>query len=154
MQIWASQYKKDVELLSQVKKRATKLIKRLECPSYKERLRDLGKVSLEKRRLRKNLISAFKYLKGGCQQGGIRLFSVVPGKRTRGSGLKLKHRKKKLIWHVKNIAHKQKLLHCVGDKALKRNGKVQKGCEFSCSGDIQNAQCALADCFKQGVWTR
>jgi len=48
VQFWASQYKKDVQLLRQEQERATKLIKGLVCLSYEERLRDLGKVSLEK----------------------------------------------------------------------------------------------------------
>jgi len=48
VQFWASQYKKDVQLLRQEQERVTKLIKGLVCLSYEERLRDLGKVSLEK----------------------------------------------------------------------------------------------------------
>ena len=69
-----------------------KMIKGLECLPCEGRLEDLGLFSLEKRRLRGDLINVYKYMKCGRERDIANLFPVVCGDRARGNGHKQEHR--------------------------------------------------------------
>jgi len=65
VQAWGLQQRRNVEVLEWVQRRATEMIRGL---SYEESLRELGLLSLEKRRLLGDIIVAFQHLKGSHKQ--------------------------------------------------------------------------------------
>jgi len=68
----------------------TKMIRGLEDLSYEERLRELGLFSLKKRRLRRDLTTAFQCLKGAYRKDGDNVCSKACCDRSRSNGFKLR----------------------------------------------------------------
>ena len=81
----------------EVQRRATRVIKRLENKPCEERWKEMGLFSLEKRRLRREMIALFKYLKGSPTKEEQDLFSVIPECRTCNNGLKLQETRLQII---------------------------------------------------------
>ena len=79
-----------MDLLKWVHRKATKMIRGLEHLSYEKRLRQLGLLSLEKRRLQGDLIVAIQYLKGAYKNNRDKLFSRVCCDRTSSNVFKQK----------------------------------------------------------------
>ena len=64
VQAWRPHFKKDIELIEGVQRRATKLISSLKDKNYEERLRILKLTTLETRRIRGDLVEVFKIFRG------------------------------------------------------------------------------------------
>ncbi|KAK4822461.1 hypothetical protein QYF61_015467 [Mycteria americana] len=130
VQLWSPQHRKDVELLERVQRRDTKMIQGVEALSYEDRLRELGLFSLEKRRLRGDLIAAFQYLKGAYRKDGDRLFSKACCDRTRSDGFKLKEVRfrldlRKTFFTMRVVKHWHRLPREVGDAPSLETFKVR-----------------------------
>ena len=82
--------------MERVQRRAIEMIRGLEYLSYEDRLRELGLFSLEKRRLRGDLIASFQYLKGYYKKEENQLFTRIDSDRTRRNDFKLKEGRFKL----------------------------------------------------------
>ena len=64
VQFWSPHYQKDVEALERAQKRFSRMLPGMEGISYEERLEKCGLFSLERRRLRGDLIEVYKIMRG------------------------------------------------------------------------------------------
>ena len=88
VQFWSPSQRKDIERLELIQARATKLIPSIRHIGYQRRLERLKLYSLEKRRLRGQLIETFKILKGINNLDYRHLFTLS-NNQTRSNGWKL-----------------------------------------------------------------
>ena len=72
-----------------VQQRTAKVVWGVEHVIYEDKLRELILLSLEKRRIWRDLVSVFNYLKVNYREDKTRLFSDWHSKKTRGNSHKL-----------------------------------------------------------------
>ena len=89
IQAWNPHLKKDIELLERVQHRATKMIKGLRELSYEERLERCRLTTLEKRRVRGDLIETYKLITGKVAVPYNRFFTMSGNQGRRGHEYKL-----------------------------------------------------------------
>ena len=68
VQMWSPQYRREMDLLECIQRRATEMIQGMEHLSHRDRLKELGLISLEKRRVQGDLIAVFRYLRGSYRK--------------------------------------------------------------------------------------
>ncbi|PKU49129.1 hypothetical protein llap_571 [Limosa lapponica baueri] len=112
-----------MDLLEQVQREATEMVRALEHFSYKDRLRELWLFSLEKRWPQGNLTAAFQYLKGTDKKAGKGLPTRVCSDRMRGNIFKLKARRfrldiRKKLFTVRVVRHWDRLPRAVDGPSL------------------------------------
>lgn len=90
VQLWCSQHRKDTDLLEWVQRRVTKMVWGTEHFAYKEKLRQLRFLSLEKERLQGDLIEVSQSLKGANKKEVDKIFSRACWDRTRVNGFNQK----------------------------------------------------------------
>jgi hypothetical protein len=87
--VWNPSLKKNIRCLEKVQRRATKLIKELNCLSYHERLTSLGLTTLEYRRKRNDMVQVYKIINGLDDMDRECFLSFITVEKTRGHNFKL-----------------------------------------------------------------
>ena len=87
--IWSPRYKRDIEAIEMVQKRATELVYNVRNMSYCDRLKALRLPSLTYRRFRGDMIQVYKLLHN-LEDIDYNRFFQLSGNHTRGHALKLK----------------------------------------------------------------
>ena len=78
VQVWSPHKQKYIDLLEGVQRRATKAVPGLRNMSYDERLRELGLLRLEHRRIRGDMIETYKILSGKEDIDSGHFFGMAP----------------------------------------------------------------------------
>ena len=81
--------KKDIFLIENVQRRATKIVRSIRNLSYEERLKHLGLPTLKYRRERNDMIQVYKIMNGNDKLDVNTFFKMSTDTRTRGHNFKI-----------------------------------------------------------------
>ena len=89
VQLWSPYYRRGIDKLVAVQRRITKMIQGIRNLTYKDRIKHLNLHSLDRRRIKGDLIEVFEWVKG-FNKGDINKVLIVKEKvRTQTNGFKL-----------------------------------------------------------------
>ena len=124
VQFWSPYYRMDINRLETIQRRMTKMIHGMRNLSYEDRLKRLNLHSLERRRVRGDMIEVFKWIKGFNKGDVSKVLIANEQNRTRSNGFKLKKfRFKKEIgryWFTNRVVDEWNRLneHVVGAESI------------------------------------
>ena len=106
VQAWAPYLKKDIQLLEKVQRLATRMVKGTRGMTYLQRLSFCGLFSLERRRLRGDLLEVYRILQGEGNCGNEHLLNPCLVATTRGHELKLNKPRARLDLRKFGFSHR------------------------------------------------
>ncbi|CAH8451171.1 unnamed protein product [Dicrocoelium dendriticum] len=106
VQAWSPYLRGDVLCLEKIQRLATRMVEGQRGKPYEDRLKSLGLFSLERRRLRGDLIETFKIMKGLSAIVPSDLFELADSERLRGHRLKLKQQRARLNVRAKFFSNR------------------------------------------------
>uniref|UniRef100_M3XHM8 Reverse transcriptase domain-containing protein n=1 Tax=Latimeria chalumnae TaxID=7897 RepID=M3XHM8_LATCH len=125
VQFWSPRLRCDIESIERVQRRATRLIEGMEGLNYSERLQKLHMFTLEKRRMRGDMITVFKILHDPDTMVHDELFHLVNESRTRGHNLRVRGGKFKTnvrkYYFSERVVNLWNMLPCVAVEAKSIN---------------------------------
>lgn len=90
VQAWNPYLRKDIDCLEKIQHRATKLVPQLRNLEYGDRLKVLNLTTLEERRVRGDLIQAYRIITGKDNVNCEQFFTLRKNADTRGNSMRLK----------------------------------------------------------------
>ena len=87
--VWSPRYKKDIEIVEKIQRRATKLVRDCKDKPYKDRLRYLNLPTLKYRRLRGGMLETYKILNDMYDNEAAPVLELSGTRMTRGNDKKL-----------------------------------------------------------------